>query len=231
MIIRKISFSGIRSWEKATLDFDEGFTVLLGPKGAGKSSVVIAMIFALLGDRSPLGYRSILRDQAMRAEIQLTIQSQGEEFVLTRSLLRKNGRIQQDPSSLEFRMNDEIIAREKSRMIAFEIQTRLGQTKELINYTWYVRQESLKELLDMMPRDRKNVIDRLFRFQTYNRAFEELRLIGNLWEGKRKQLEQQKTQFDLDTLQKEYNENVLQLQQIKKNIVSAEKKTDQLEKK
>ncbi|MHA1861716.1 MAG: AAA family ATPase, partial [Candidatus Ranarchaeia archaeon] len=230
MIIEEIELKGIRSWVKASFEFSEGFTVLLGPKGAGKSSVIIALIFALLGDRSPLSYPSIMREGANRSTVKLVLKSQGHLYTIKRNLIRRGGKISKEPGSLEFQMDGEVIARDKSEMVASEITAHLKQSKELISYTWYVRQESLKDLLNMQAGERKIKLDRLFQFDAFTRAFEQLRDVKNRWEERVRLLEKELAKYDIDKLQQSYNENVVKLDALRKDIVLQKKKVEKLQK-
>ena len=218
MLIRNLVFSGIRSWKQGSLDFPDGFTVLLGPKGSGKSSVIMAMMFALLGDKSVHNYSALLREGSNRGNVKLGIISNGHDYEIVRSLIRKNNRITQDGLKTEFSMDGEIIARDKSSMVATEISTHLKQSRELIYYTWYVKQESLKSLLDMKPSDRKMILDKLFQFESFNRAYLELRDVQAQWEGQHRELDRQKSQYDLSSLQIQYNKIIQELDGIKKQI-------------
>ena len=49
MIITSIEISNVRSYESCHIDFDSGTTLLIGDIGSGKSSVLMAIEFALFG--------------------------------------------------------------------------------------------------------------------------------------------------------------------------------------
>ena len=49
MIIKKIILDNIRSYEHEEINFEEGSTLLSGDIGSGKTSILLAIEFALFG--------------------------------------------------------------------------------------------------------------------------------------------------------------------------------------
>ncbi|MHA2407494.1 MAG: AAA family ATPase [Candidatus Ranarchaeia archaeon] len=224
MFIRKLEIRGIRSWVDGTIEFKEGFTVILGTKGAGKSSIIRAIIFALLGQQATGDYSTILREGAQKGFVRLHLEDQGHAYILTRGLLRKETKIEQDASVLKLEMDGELIAGEKSKRVAEELTHRLGQNKEIIQSTWYVKQEALKEILNIDPRQRKIKLDRLFGFEAYNRAYDEMGGAVKHWEGKLQAQTEASHKYDIKNLEIERTE----IQKEIKKSKTARKKIDGL---
>ena len=61
MKLRKIGIQNIRSYENAELEFPEGKVLLSGDIGSGKSSILLAVEFALFGLQRGVGGSSLLR--------------------------------------------------------------------------------------------------------------------------------------------------------------------------
>ena len=49
MIIKRVKLNNIRSYIKEELNFDKGITLLSGNIGSGKSTILLAIDFALFG--------------------------------------------------------------------------------------------------------------------------------------------------------------------------------------
>ncbi|MHA2059278.1 MAG: AAA family ATPase [Candidatus Ranarchaeia archaeon] len=224
MFIKKLEIKGIRSWVDGVIEFEEGFTVILGTKGAGKSSIIRAIVFALLGQQATGDYSTILREGAQKGYVQLQIEDQGHVYTITRGLLRKDTRIEQDPSVLKLEMDGVLIAGEKSKRVAEELTQRLGQNKEIIQSTWYVKQEALKEILNIDPRQRKIKLDRLFGFEAYNRAYDEMGGAVRHWEGRLEEQTKASHRHDLPYLETERTK----IQKSLKNLNTLHKKTNRL---
>ena len=95
-MIKHISIENFAVIEKAEIDFDEGFSVITGETGSGKS-VVIEAISLALGSRAD---SSFVRHGADKAVVQLAADLDGEEVAIRReisasgrNLCRLNGEI------------------------------------------------------------------------------------------------------------------------------------------
>ena len=49
MLLKKLTIQNIRSYKDAEVEFPEGSTLLMGDIGSGKTSVLLAIEFALFG--------------------------------------------------------------------------------------------------------------------------------------------------------------------------------------
>lgn len=95
-MIKHISIENFAVIEKAEVDFDEGFSVITGETGSGKS-VVIEAISLALGSRAD---SSFVRHGAEKAVVQLAADLDGEEIAIRReisasgrNLCRLNGEV------------------------------------------------------------------------------------------------------------------------------------------
>ena len=81
-MIKHISIENFAVIEKAEIDFDEGFSVITGETGSGKS-VVIEAISLALGSRAD---SSFVRHGADKAVVQLAADLDGEEVAIRREI-------------------------------------------------------------------------------------------------------------------------------------------------
>ena len=81
-MIKHISIENFAVIEKAEVDFDEGFSVITGETGSGKS-VVIEAISLALGSRAD---SSFVRHSAEKAVVQLAADLDGEEIAIRREI-------------------------------------------------------------------------------------------------------------------------------------------------
>lgn len=91
----KLTLEGFTSFrERATLDFGElDLFAITGPTGAGKSSIVDALVFALYGQvpRVSKEYRQLLSHGAERMSVQLDFLAGGASYRVTRTLRQGGG--------------------------------------------------------------------------------------------------------------------------------------------
>ena len=67
MILRKLKINNIRSYKDAEIIFPEGSTLLMGDIGSGKTSILLAIEFALFGLQPSQRGSSILRNNEEEA--------------------------------------------------------------------------------------------------------------------------------------------------------------------
>src|SRR5579871_117229 len=92
--------------DEAHVDFtDADFFALVGPTGAGKSTVIDAMTFALYGSVPRWGRRGMvslaLAPTAARATVKLVFEIDRQRYVVARELRRIGGQVGQRAASLE----------------------------------------------------------------------------------------------------------------------------------
>jgi DNA repair protein SbcC/Rad50 len=102
-----LDMSGFASFrEEARVDFaDADFFALVGPTGAGKSTVIDAMTFALYGSVPRWGRKGMvslaLAPSVARGTVKLVFEVDGQRYVVARELRRVGGAVNQRAASLE----------------------------------------------------------------------------------------------------------------------------------
>ncbi len=174
MIIKKLSVKNIRSYKEINIDFPVGTTLLSGDIGAGKTSILLALQFALFGLQPGQKGASLLRQGEETASAKLLIDIDGEEIEIERSLKKsKNGSITQEDSSLR-------IGKESFELSTSELKNKvislLDYPKEfakksdlLYKYTVYTPQEGMKEIVNERPETRLDLIRHIFGVDRYKR--------------------------------------------------------------
>ena len=91
MIIRELEVTNVRSHGHSLIRFPLGKTLLEGDIGSGKSSVLIAIEFALFGLGSDSG-SSVLKLGEDSGEVRMDFEVDGSAYEVVRRLVRKSGR-------------------------------------------------------------------------------------------------------------------------------------------
>ncbi|RLI13502.1 hypothetical protein DRO33_01290 [Candidatus Bathyarchaeota archaeon] len=183
MRIKSVRLKNIRSHVDTYVEFEEGFNCLIGGLGAGKTSILYAIDFALFGERLGRSYAYLLREGADRGTVTLRFTHEGSEYVLTRGLRRAGTGIVQDPSVLELRKDGRLIAHKRASAVAEQLAKELGLDKELFREVIWVRQEKLKEILDMRPADRQKKLDELLGLEEFEEARSKLASFERYYKG------------------------------------------------
>src|SRR5579863_2892079 len=100
MIVKSLQMEGIRSYKKAKVEFPMGKTLFEGDIGSGKSTILMAIEFALFGLGSARA-SSLLRVGEARGSVELEFETGGKEYSVKRVLARKGTSVQQVEGKLK----------------------------------------------------------------------------------------------------------------------------------
>src|SRR3989338_7153427 len=97
MEIKKIELENIRSYEKAEIEFPSGSVLLSGDIGAGKSSILLAIEFALFGlQKGTLSGNSLLRNGKDFGRVKANFNIDGKDVITERTLKRGKKSVSQE---------------------------------------------------------------------------------------------------------------------------------------
>lgn len=229
MRVKSLQLENIRSHSKTTIPFGRGFNCLVGGLGRGKSSVLYAIDFVLFGDPLGRSYGYLLREGADAGKVTATFVHGGKTYTLHRALRRHGKGISQDMEQLKFYENGKLIASAKNEAVAEQLKALTGLDKNLFREVVWVRQEHLKELLDVTPRQRQTKLDQLFGLSDYEVAWSVLRLFQRDYEVEKGVYERDVDVVGVDKLQAEYNKAVEEFSSIENQIQDLGEKLTQAE--
>ena len=236
MRIELVYLENIRSHVKSTVPFARGFNCLVGGLGCGKSSILYAIDFALFGDPLGRSYDYLLREDAESGKVVVQFFQNGKRYKITRGLKRRGKGISQDFDELKLFENEEQIASVKSDAVAEQLKAITGFNKELFREIVWVRQERLKELLDVRPRERQKRLDELFGLSDYEIAWSNLAGYQKEYEGEKRAYEKDPDIAGMETLNREYNRTVeefslteLKLQEITQKLNQTKKELEEVD--
>lgn len=175
MKIESVELENIRSHTKTRIDFSDGFNCLVGGLGTGKSSILYAIDFALFGEPIGRSYDYLLREDADFGKVTVKFLKNGKEYVIQRALRRQNDRISQDMEQLKFLEEGKVTAEIKSEAVAEQLFSITGFDREIFREIVWIRQEHLKDVLNMTPAERQKRLDELFGLSDYEAAWTNLR--------------------------------------------------------
>ncbi|MEM3576979.1 MAG: SMC family ATPase [Candidatus Bathyarchaeia archaeon] len=227
MKIEIVQLENIRSHVKSTVPFAKGFNCLVGGLGCGKSSILYAIDFAFFGEPLGRGYDYLLREGAENGKVEVQFFQNGRSYKIIRGLKRRGKGISQDFDELKLFEDETLIASVKSDAVAEQLKAITGFDRELFREIVWIRQEHLKELLDITPRERQKRLDELFGLSDYETAWSNLAGYVKEYEGKRKAYAEDPDVIGLERLNKEYNRMVEELSTIE---IELQEKGKELEK-
>ncbi|MBM3200392.1 SMC family ATPase, partial [Candidatus Woesearchaeota archaeon] len=194
MIIRKVKLENIRSYVDQEIELPEGSVLLSGDIGSGKSTILLAIDFALFGIRKPdLTGDALLRNGASTGSVELHFTIDGKEVVIKRTLKRSKLGVGQESG---FIMVD-LIKREGTAVeLKQHILNLLNYPKELLTksksmiykYTVYTPQEEMKHILVEEQDMRLDTLRRVFGIDKYKRVKENTKILITAIKGKKENL-------------------------------------------
>lgn len=185
MIIKSIKLKNIRSYLDQSIDFPQGSTLLAGDVGSGKSSILLAIDFALFGlKKGSLSGSSLLRNGRDFGFVQLDFSIDNSEVTIKRSLKRSNSSITQDSGFIMINgVRKEGTALELKQAILDLLHypsELLTKSKSLIfRYTVYTPQEEMKQILTGDTDLRLDTLRRVFGIDKYKRVKENSKIFSS----------------------------------------------------
>jgi DNA repair protein SbcC/Rad50 len=175
MIFKKLKLVNIRSYERIELILPEGSLLLSGDIGSGKTTILIALEFALFGLQPGQKGASILKNGKDEGIVELTVDIDGKEIIITRSLKRKKS-INQEATFVTCNgRTDEMSITESKNLILKLInypQEFAKKTNFLYRFTVYTPQEEMKSIIFENPETRMNTLRHIFGIDKYKRIKE-----------------------------------------------------------
>ncbi len=176
MKIKRIMLQNIRSYDISEIEFPEGNVLLSGDIGSGKSSVLLAVEFALFGLQRGVGGNILLRNGKNVGGVKLDLEIDGKNIRIERVLKKNKDSIKQDSSYIEIDgVREQLSSTElKSRVLSLlnYPQEYVSKNPIIYRYTVYTPQEEMKNILTEDSSLRLDTLRRVFGIDRYKRIIE-----------------------------------------------------------
>ncbi|NMC76375.1 MAG: SMC family ATPase [Candidatus Methanofastidiosa archaeon] len=207
MKIISLEMLNIRSYQHQKIDFPEGSFLLSGDIGFGKSTILLAIEFALFG-LGDISASSLLRRGQREGMVRLEFEINNQLFTISRSLQKKGENITQVSGYISTNGNKRDLTPTELKA---EILKILGYPKELLSkqknpiyrYTVYTPQEEMKQILLAKREERMEILRKIFgidRYKTIRDNSDLLRLDlkrkASMFENSIKRLSEIKEEFN-----------------------------------
>ena len=230
MRIESVELENIRSHTKTHLDFNDGFNCLVGGLGTGKSSILYAIDFAFFGEPIGRSYDYLLREDADYGKVILRFVKDGKEYAIQRALKRQNDRISQDMEQLIFQEEGKVTAEMKTEAVAEQLFSVTGFDREIFREIVWIRQEHLKDVLNMTPIERQKRLDQLFGLSDYEAAWTNLRPVIAGFEKESDILQRDPDVVGIEELKSRQNDSAKELEMNEKELEETNIKLSEAEK-
>ncbi len=175
MQLVSLALKNIRSYTNAKIDFPTGIVMLSGDIGSGKSTILLAIEFALFGVlRGELSGNALLRNGTQEGYAELAFRIGENNYTIKRTLRRTKSSVEQDAGYL-------LVNGVKKDATPIELKSHilelLGYPSELLTksknfvyrYTVYTPQEEMKRILLEDKEERVAILRKVFGIDKYER--------------------------------------------------------------
>jgi exonuclease SbcC len=176
MILKSLRLENIRSYAEQTVDFPMGITLFEGDIGSGKSTILMAIEFALFGLGSEKG-GALLKAGAKKGLVTLSFEVDGKEYEVCRSLQRKAKGVQQSDCSLKtegtvLHLSASEMKEKILDILAFNEPPDPKAGSVIFRYAIFTPQEEMKAIIWMRADQRLQTLRKAFRIEDYRVALE-----------------------------------------------------------
>lgn len=203
MILQNLQLKNIRSYLDEKISFPEGSLLLSGDIGSGKSTVLLAIEFALFGIiKGSVSGSTLLRHGEREGTVEVGFKINNLNYAIKRGLKKGNNGILQTTGYL---MKEGIIKEGAPTELTAWIMDILGYPQDLVTknkslifrYSVYTPQEEMKYILLEGGDKRLDVLRKVFGIDKYKKIKENISLVSRSLRNKIKNNEEQYLDLEL----------------------------------
>lgn len=168
-MIEKLVLKNFKSYGDSKIDFHSGLNVFLGEVGAGKTSVLEAISFALFGRYAGNVTRNeLIRRGTERAGISLIFATSSGRYRIDRKIHAEKT---QKARLWIFKGNEWRLAVEGAKAVSQSVEDVLDVDSSTFLAAIYASQGEIKEMLETQPGKRRERLDKLLGIDMYERIW------------------------------------------------------------
>jgi len=229
MIINSVRLKNFKSHGDTTIEFGRGINVILGENGAGKTSILEALGFALFKVYSG-SMESLLRRGQKGLEVDVVFSIHGRTYKVVRKRLKNS-----TESSIFLVDGKEQLLQSGDSGVDREISEILGIDRHMFSNSVYVRQGDIAKLLLEKPSEKKKLIGRLLGIDSLEKVWEGMRPVIDVYREKKSLAEGRVMKADgirteTEAIEKEMHEAKKRMEAAKKSLSSVSIKLAEAEK-
>ena len=184
MIFKTLSLNNIRSHKSNEIEFPVGTSLFEGDIGSGKSTILMAIEFALFGLGNQKG-DSLLRKGSKKGTVTLEFAIEKDNYLVQRSLVRKenDGSVRQEKGLLgingaKIHLSPSEIKEKILNILNFKEPLNPRAQSVIFRYAVYTPQEDMKYVLSQKPDERLQTLRKAFGIEDYKIAVENANLLS-----------------------------------------------------
>ena len=172
MIFTKLKLNNFKSYKNTTIKFDKGISVIVGENGAGKSTILEAISFALFKQHTAKKIDDLVRNNADAMSLELDFISGGKEYRIIRDKTKsqmKSTILTKTASNGQF-----IPICTGDKEVSNQVKQILDIDSDLFLNAIYIRQGEIAELVDKTSAEKKQLIGKLLGLDSLEKSWKNL---------------------------------------------------------
>lgn len=185
MIIERLAMKNFKSHRDTKLEFNTGISIIMGGNGAGKSSILEAVSFALFKQHSGKKIEQLITIGQNKMSVEITFTSNGRKYRVLRERSKNSSK-----AKIEIGDKDGFQSLSSGdKQVTEEVQGLLEMDGDLFLNAVYVRQGEIANLVDKTPAEKKQVIGKLLGIESLEKAWKNMLSLMNNYEMQKVKLE------------------------------------------
>ncbi|WP_042687214.1 AAA family ATPase [Candidatus Nitrosotenuis chungbukensis] len=203
-MITSVELGNFISHSETKIDFEEGVTVFVGHNGAGKSSIIDAITFALFGEHTRKSNKSLIRRGTSQAYSKVSFTLNGKQYQAERKIDSK-GTLGAQLFEIRNGETLPIASGERKQFgesMTGEIESRIGLDFTKLKVASIVQQGELNSIIKAKPKEFKELLNAIIGIDKLDTAAGNLKIVQKNF----RQAVQQRLGYDdthIDILNKE----------------------------
>lgn len=241
MIFTKLKLNNFKSHEHSIITFDKGISVIVGENGAGKSTILEAISFALFKQHTAKKIDDLVRNNAESMSIELEFISNNREYKIVRE---KKSNLKSSIFKKTSPESGYVHICTGDREVSSEIRQILDIDSDLFLNAIYIRQGEIAELVDKTPAEKKQLIGKLLGLDSLEKSWKNLlpfinnyenqlsEIKGKLYNSSQLREDYDKKRQEIDSLKERGNELEKEIEEVSEllNEISESKRNMEREK-
>ncbi len=174
MIIDYIELENFISHTNTRMNFSGGINVILGNNGAGKSSLMDGIRFALFGDSGRGNNSDLIHHGQGTSSVLLRFHVNDDSYEITRKISITKG--EDSKTDAEMRHNDEVYAT-GAKSVNAAVESLFRISKELFFNSIFVKQGEIDQLVSEKPADRKRLFSQIIGIDELQKKAETIKAL------------------------------------------------------
>ena len=213
-MITSIELGDFLSHSDTKLEFENGVTVFVGDNGAGKSSIIDAITFALFGQHTRKSNKSLIKRGSNQGFAKIGFSINGKQYEAVRKIDSK-GSLSAKFSKIIGDDRIELAAGERKQFgesMTHEIEKTIGLDFEKLKIASIVQQGELNTIINAKPKEFKELLNAIIGIDKLDVASESMKMVNKEFREKIREkigyddTHIEKLSQDLEIYQKEIEE-------------------------